>query len=82
MAAAPDIIKQLVERYDSNRDLYRSDAYNEEQARTEFINPFFEALGWDVRNKQGYSPAYMDVVFEGTIRVEGNLQNRDPIIWR
>jgi len=71
MADAPDIIKELVHRYESNRDLYRSAAYNEEQTRAEFINPFFEALGWDVTNKAGYSPAYMDVVFEGTVRVEG-----------
>ncbi|MBP6964643.1 MAG: N-6 DNA methylase [Armatimonadetes bacterium] len=77
MPDAPDIIKELVERYESNRNQYRSASYNEEQTRAEFLNPFFEALGWDVRNKQGYSPAYMDVVFEGTIRVEGNANAPD-----
>ena len=77
MADAPAVIQELVDRYSSNRDLYRSAAYNEEQTRAEFINPFFEALGWDVRNKAGYSPAYMDVVFEGTLRVEGSANAPD-----
>ena len=30
---APDIIAQLVERFDRNRDDYRSDRYNETQLR-------------------------------------------------
>lgn len=34
-----------------NLGSYRSLAYNETQLRQEFINPFFEALGWDVSNK-------------------------------
>ncbi len=47
---APDIIAQLVERFDRNRDDYRSDRYNETQLRREFLDPFFDALGWDVNN--------------------------------
>jgi len=74
MSEAPDIICELVERFRDNRDMYTSDNYNEEQTRAECIGPFFEALGWDVTNKQGVSPAYMDVVFEGTIRGEGNVE--------
>lgn len=70
MAETPTIIHELVDRFHENRDQYMSAAYNEEQARMEFINLFFEALGWDVANKAGYSPAYMDVVFEGTMRTE------------
>ena len=30
--------------------------------RLEFINPFFEELGWDITNKQGYAEAYKEVV--------------------
>jgi len=74
MPEAPDIICELVERFRDNRDLYTSQNYNEEQTRAEFIDPFFEALGWDVPNRAGNSPAYMDVVFEGTIRSEGNVE--------
>ncbi len=42
---APEMIRQLVERFEENREAYRSNKYNETQLRQEFINPFFEALG-------------------------------------
>ncbi len=66
---APDIIAQLVERFDRNCDDYRSDRYNETQLRREFLDPFFEALGWDVNNRSGHADAYKDVIHEDAIRV-------------
>ena len=62
-------IKELVERFRYNLDVYKKSSYNEAQVRIEFINPFFEALGWDVSNKQGYAEQYKDVVHEDTIKV-------------
>jgi hypothetical protein len=47
--AAPLEIAELVERFEGNLDDYRSGRYKETQLRLEFIDPFFEALGWDVR---------------------------------
>jgi hypothetical protein len=47
-------ISDLVERFERNIDAYHSPVYNETQLRREFIDPFFEALGWDVANKAGY----------------------------
>jgi len=49
----PAIIKQLVDRYRDNRDDYRSSTYKEFRLRKEFIDPFFEALGWDMSNQGG-----------------------------
>ena len=43
----PQEIKKLVERFRENCDVYCSTPYNETQARREFIDPFFKALGWD-----------------------------------
>jgi hypothetical protein len=68
---APDEIKQLVERFDRNRDAYRSGKYNETQLRNEFLNPFFEALGWDVLNKLGYSEENKHVIHEDSLEIEG-----------
>ena len=48
----PASVVELVERFDSNLEAYRSGGYNEAQLRQEFLNPFFEALGWDVYNKK------------------------------
>ena len=49
----PDQVLELVERSERNLDEYKRPAYKETQVRAEFIDPFLEALGWDVRNVQG-----------------------------
>jgi type I restriction-modification system DNA methylase subunit/predicted type IV restriction endonuclease len=65
----PKIVLDLAERFDRHREAYLSGQYSETQLRQEFINPFFEALGWDVHNKQGYAEAYKDVIHEDAIKV-------------
>jgi len=49
--AVPEKVLELVERFESDIDKYKSLSYNEEEIKIEFINPLFEALGWDVSNK-------------------------------
>jgi len=73
---APEIIKDLVRRFDEHRDAYRSGKYNETQLRREFLDPFFEALGWDVFNKQSYAEMYKDVIHEDSLEIEG--ENKAP----
>src|SRR5436189_2609683 len=68
--SAPDVIKDLVKRFDEHRDAYRSGKYNETQLRREFLDPFFEALGWDVFNKQSYAEMYKDVIHEDSLMIE------------
>ena len=48
--SAPEIVYQLVQRFEDYRQVYRSGEYKEAQVRLEFLDPFFEALGWDVYN--------------------------------
>ena len=67
---APDSILQLVQRFEDNYESYHSGRFNEAQLRQEFLNPFFEALGWDVYNRQGYSEAYKEVIHEASVEVE------------
>jgi adenine-specific DNA-methyltransferase len=57
-------IAELVTRFAENIDSYKNGIYNETQTRREFIDPFFEALGWDVNNKQGLAEAYKEVIHE------------------
>jgi len=68
---APETVRNLVQRFTDQLDTYRSGRYNETQLRSEFLNPFFEALGWDVFNKNGYAETYKDVVHEDSLEVEG-----------
>jgi len=67
--APPPIVVDLVEHFQRNEDAYRSGAYNEAQLRREFLDPFFEALGWDVSNRLGAAEAYKDVIHEDAIKV-------------
>src|SRR3989304_4636048 len=68
---APDSIKQLVERFEQHREAYRAGKYNETQLRREFLDPFFEALGWDVFNKLGYSEENKHFIHEDSLEIEG-----------
>jgi 5-methylcytosine-specific restriction endonuclease McrA len=74
---APEIVHQLVKRFEENLDSYRSSRYNETQLRREFLDPLFEALGWDVFNKQGYAEPYKDVIHEDSLEVEGATKAPD-----
>ena len=67
--AAPHSVIELIERFDRNRSAYKSDQYNEARLRIEFLNPFFEALGWDIANKNNYAEAYKDVIYEDAIKI-------------
>ena len=66
---AKEKVKELARRFRYNLDVYKKSSYNETQVRQEFINPFFEALGWDVSNKQGHAEQYKDVVHEDAIKI-------------
>ncbi|MBI2472794.1 MAG: Eco57I restriction-modification methylase domain-containing protein [Planctomycetes bacterium] len=68
---APQEILKLIERFDNNRESYRSGTYNETQLRREIVDPFFEILGWDVNNEKGYAEAYKDVIHEDSIKIGG-----------
>jgi hypothetical protein len=70
-------ISSLVERFERNIDAYHSPAYNETQLRIEFVDPFFEALGWDVTNKAGYAEQYKDVIHEDAIKIAGATKAPD-----
>ena len=68
MSPAPDSILRLVDQFAQHRDAYTAGAYNEENLRSEFIDPFFEALGWDVYNRSNAAEAYKDLVREESMR--------------
>jgi type I restriction-modification system DNA methylase subunit len=77
MSNTPELILQLVETFDRNIDNFKSQTYHEAQVRQQFINPFFEALGWDMQNKAGIALAYSDVIHEDVIKVGGATKAPD-----
>ena len=75
--SAPDSIRQLVDRFEEQRPAYHAGKYNETQLRSDFLNPFFEALGWDVLNHKGYAERYREVMLEQSVEVEGQAKAAD-----
>jgi len=77
MAKASSRVVELIETFERNIEAYRSQQYNEAQLRREFIDPFFEELGWDVTNKAGYAQAYKEVIHEDAIKIGGATKAPD-----
>lgn len=69
-------IKRLAEKFDRNIDAYK-DSLNETSARVELIDPFFEALGWDVNNRAGLAHHYRDVIHEDKVKIGGQTKAPD-----
>ena len=61
-------IKALVEKYRSHRHDYLSLVYNETQLRSDFVDPLFELLGWDIKNKSGKPTNEREIILEESIK--------------
>jgi len=57
-------VKELVADFRANEKFYRSPAYQEQEARCDFIDKFWLALGWDVNHETQKNP------FEQEVKVE------------
>ena len=71
-------IKDLVQKYHSNRDAYLDASYNEAQLRADFLDPFFELLGWDIKNAQGKSTNEREVLLEEALKVDVFSNTKKP----
>lgn len=67
--SAPKEMVNLVERFNDHLAEYKSGKYKETEVRRDFIDPMFEALGWDVANKAGYAEQYREVIHEDAIKI-------------
>jgi len=76
---AKDQVARLVAHFRANSDRYLAPAYKETWARQEFIDPFFIALGWDVRNERRVAPQYREVITEDSLDVEGHRKAPDYV---
>ena len=60
-----------------NRQAFFTTGVKEAHVRQSLIDPFFEALGWDVRNSSMVAPQYREVVPEDSLEVEGQQKAPD-----
>ncbi len=63
----PREIIDLVERFGEHCSYYEK-YYSCDSIRNEFVSPLFEALGWDVHNRDGKPPYMKDVFFNKSQR--------------
>jgi len=66
--SAPLSIINLVNEFKENEAMYKDESiFDEENTKVKFLNPFLEALGWNVRNV-GLAPWEREVIFEGSVK--------------
>ena len=60
-----DEIAKLCQYFSNNRQSFLASGVKEAHVRQSLIDPFFEALGWDMRNAAMAAPQYREVITEG-----------------
>lgn len=75
------LIRELVEKYERDREYYLSDRYNETLLRSDFLDVFFELLGWDIKNTSGKSTFEREVILEEGLHT-GNSSKKPDYTFR
>ena len=71
-------IRKLVKKYEADRNYYLTDHYNEAQVRSDFLDPLFELLGWDIKNKAGRPTNEREVILEEPLKVGASQNTKKP----
>lgn len=61
-------VERLISKYDADKSYYHSERYNETLLRSDFLDPLFEALGWDIKNNSGLSISEREVLLEEPLK--------------
>lgn len=72
------LIARLVEKYESDIENYRNAKYNETLLRSDFLDPFFEAIGWDIKNKAGKPTNEREVILEEGLKADISENSKKP----
>lgn len=75
-----DRLLKLIKAYQEHIQQFRNAEYNETNVRNEFVNPFFEILGWDVLNKKNLPQHLREVKHEASVLVDdkGMIRKKKP----
>jgi type I restriction-modification system DNA methylase subunit len=71
-------INRLVSAFAARESEYAASTYNETQARTDFISPLLEALGWDLHNAKQLPQSLREVVEEANVVIADDSPARRP----
>ena len=71
-------IEELIKRYEADRNYYLTDRYNETLLRSDFLDPLFEQLGWDIKNKAGKPTNEREVILEEPLKTGASDNTKKP----
>lgn len=71
-------ITNLIYRFERDLNYYKSERYNETLLRSDFLDSFFELLGWDIKNKQGKSTNEREVLLEEPLKADALSNTKKP----
>lgn len=71
-------VRDLINRFKTEKSRFTSAAYNETQLRTDFLDPLFSILGWDINNTQGKPTNEREVLVEEGLRANANENTKKP----
>lgn len=71
-------VAELVSHFKRDYDYFKSDRYNETLLRSDFLDPLFELLGWDIKNTQGKSTSEREVLLEEPLKADALSNTKKP----
>jgi hypothetical protein len=71
-------IQQLIEKYQADRDYYLTGKYNETLLRSDFLDPLFELLGWDIKNNASRPTNEREVILEEPLKANASEYSKKP----
>lgn len=71
-------IQELIEKFHSNRANYINPSYNETLLRSDFLDPLFEILGWDIKNTASKPTNEREVLLEESLRASAFENSKKP----
>ncbi|PHR71318.1 MAG: adenine methyltransferase [Arcobacter sp.] len=71
-------IKNLVDKYQKDIKSYQKSNYNETLLRSDFLDPFFEALGWDIKNTAVKATNEREVILEEGLKANVSENTKKP----
>ncbi|MEN9910185.1 MAG: hypothetical protein RLZZ540_3344 [Bacteroidota bacterium] len=71
-------IKKLIDKYHTNKANYTDSKYNETLLRSDFLDPLFELLGWDIKNTSGKPTNEREVILEEGLKENKSSNTKKP----
>src|SRR5687767_4616983 len=72
-------LRRLCQKFGESRSHFRADRYDESSLRIEYLDVFWTALGWDLRNRENRPQALREVQVEPPVHIEGKMKRADYI---